>query len=218
MERYFTEGEQESLLRTLKQRCFTPLGRRDEAMTRALVLSGCRLGEFLQVSVGDAIAALHTRYLFIPKEHRKGKRRDHSVFVTRKLDAALRDLLRVRHELAPENCPETDPLIVGRTGAGITVRAWELRFKHAVLAAGLPRGASPHWLRHTRAMNIIESSGSKNPLGLVQSALGHASLSSTGVYTRTPRGELERALEQVDGPRRVSQAALRKAYEGRSAA
>jgi hypothetical protein len=47
--------------------------------------------------------------------------------------------------------------------------------------------------------------------------LGHVSIRSTGVYTRTPREEVEAALVETDGRTgRVTRAALRRAFEGRA--
>jgi site-specific recombinase XerC len=92
-----------------------------------------------------------------------------------------------------------------------------LRFSAWAARAGLPTKASPHWLRHTRAMNVIRRSSAVNPRGVVQSALGHVSIRSTGVYTRTPREEVEAALAETDGRvGRVTRAALRRAFEGRA--
>ncbi len=235
MDRYLTEVEQGRLLDVLKRQAALPLDRRDAAAIRALLHSGARIGEFLKVSLGDALAALQSGYLFIPKEHRKGWNRrervrkdgttfvplppkDHQVFVTEALRADLRELLKVRFELAPDDAPATAPLVVGRSGRGLTVRAFQFRFAEWADRAGLPPKASPHWLRHTRAMNVMRRSTASDPRGVVQSALGHASIRSTGVYTATPREAVEAALTETDvRVGRVTRAVLRRAFEGRAA-
>lgn len=225
MDRYLTEEEQARLLKTLKEAaCRDAYGRRDDAMVRALIHSGLRIGEFSRITVGDALEALKTGYLFIPRENRKGASqglaRDHSVYVTQALRADLGDLLKVRHELRDVDCRVDDRLLVGRAGDSMTVRALELRYKQHATLAGLAR-TSPHWLRHTRAQNIMLRSTARDPRGVVQRALGHSSIKSSGVYTATPREEVEAALREIDAaadPRRVTRAQLRKAYEGRAAA
>lgn len=219
MDRYLTEEEQLRLLATLKERaCADLLGRRDAAVIRALIHSGLRIGEFSRITVGLALTALKTKYLFIPREHRKGQTRDHRCFVTHALRSDLEDLITVRYELRPGDCHESDPLVIGRHGEGMTVRNFELRFAHWAGVAGLPPGVSPHWLRHTRAMNILRRSSARNPLGVVQSALGHESIRSTGVYTATPREEVEAALTETDGRRRLSLREMRQSFEGRARA
>lgn len=218
MDRYLTEVEQGRLLDVLKRQAAVPLDRRDAAAIRALLHSGARIGEFLKVTLGDALAALQSGYLFIPRENRKGQKRDHQVFVTEALKADLHELLKVRFELVPDDAPATAPLVVGRSGRGLTVRAFQFRFAEWADRAGLPPKASPHWLRHTRAMNVMRRSTASDPRGVVQSALGHASIRSTGVYTATPREAVEAALTETDGRvGRVTRAALRRAFEGRSA-
>jgi site-specific recombinase XerD len=225
MDRYLTEEEQARLLKTLKEAaCRDVYGRRDDAMVRALIHSGLRIGEFSRITVGDALEAMKTGYLFVPRENRKGasqgRAKDHSVYLTQALRADIGDLLKVRHELRDMDCRVTDRLLVGRAGDSMTVRALELRYKHHATMAGLSR-TSPHWLRHTRAQNIMLRSTARDPRGVVQRALGHASIKSSGVYTATPREAVEEALNEIDTPAdrgRVTRAQLRRAYEGRAAA
>lgn len=216
MKRYLTEEEQRRLLAEVG-RYASPLARRDAAWIRVLIYSGMRIGEFAQMTVGDAIEALKTGYLFIPREHRKGGRHDHQVLVTDPLRDALRALLAARAEIVggDHTVPETAPLVLSRKNQAMTVRAYEQRVQHWARAAGLPPGASPHWLRHTRAMNIMRRSTSNDPRGIVQAALGHTSISSTGVYTRPSKEDVERDLQLVDGRRRIRREDLRAEYERR---
>ena len=218
MKRYLTEEEQRRLLSTVKQ--FAGVhARRDYAWLRLLIHTGLRVGEFSKMTVGDAAQALKTGYVFIPKERRKGKpenRRDHSVLVTHPVREALRDLLSLR-----EGAELDEALVIsrkkgGRDWSGLTVRAFEQRAEHWVRMAGLPAGISPHWLRHTRAMNIMHNTTSHDPRGVVQAALGHSSIASTGVYTGVTREDLENALHEVDGPKVFRKRDMRRVYEGRA--
>lgn len=218
MDRYLTEAEQERLLAVLKAAgAGDVLARRDDAVVRALTHSGCRIGEFSQVTVGAALAALRSGYLFLPRETRKGGRRDHKVFVTAPLREAIGDLLKVRYEMRRLDCREGDPLVIGRTGAGLSVRSFELRLKQWAVAADIAPDFTPHWLRHTRAMNVMRRSTAKDPRGIVQAALGHESIRSTGVYTTPSREEVEAALTETDGRGRgrVTVRDLRRAFERR---
>lgn len=233
MNRYLTEPEQARLLAVLKQHSGEPLAARDYAWVRALRHSGLRIHEFSLINVGDALAALRTGYLFIPRENRKGWNRteredgkqkkppqDLQTYLTAALREAIADLLKSRYEITQADCRETDALVVSRAGRRMSVRAYQLRLAEWAQLAGLPSGVSPHWLRHTRAMNIMRDSSARDPRGVVQRALGHADIRSSGVYTQTPREEVEAALDEIDQlqPNRVSRAALRRAYEGRVAA
>ncbi|WP_233869307.1 tyrosine-type recombinase/integrase [Paraburkholderia adhaesiva] len=235
MQRYFLLEEQHKLLEVVGG-INTPIARRDHALFRALLHSGCRGGEFLAVTVGATMRALVDNYLFIPREHRKKKtvgegsmRRviadDHSVYVTVPLREALEDLLRAHADTLRAAGLESDsldpdaPLVISREGGALTMRAMQLRFKEWLVTAGLPRHATPHWLRHTRAMNIMRSSSARDPRGVVKSVLGHRSIESTGVYTGVTREEVESALNTVDAAprRRLSLSAKRRVYDAANA-
>ena len=220
LRRYLTTDEQQRLLKAASQPSDI-LARRDAAWLGALLLSGLRITEFSLITLGDAADALVHKYLFIPKERRKGGKTDHRVFVTIALRAALKKLIDVRYEMTGEQDAALDgALVISRQHdrcAPMSVRSFQLRFKHWAALAGLPADASPHWLRHSRAMNIMRNSEASDPRGVAKEALGHASIASTGVYTGVLREELEQALTQTDAikPRRVSLAALRNSFDKR---
>lgn len=211
MERYLPPDEQHALLNAA-HRVNDPLAQRDYHWMSALILSGCRIEEFSLIQVRDVFAALKDNYLFIPKEHRKGGHRDHRVYLTQALRRHLIALVQM-DEPAP-----TRPLVPGRFGAPMTVRQYQLRLKVWAAEAGITGRVSPHWLRHTRAMNIMRGSTAADPRGVVQSTLGHASISSTGVYTQPAREDVEATLDELDShaTRRPSLAALRRGFDRRA--
>ena len=214
MNKYLTEDEQKRLLLILKQTT-GDTARRDDALVRLLINSGLRIGECLRLSVQDAVSAVKSGYLFIPKEYRKGRpgeRRDHEVLVTHSVRLALNDLLALR-----DGAPLDDALVVSRKHGILTVRAFQFRLAHWSRLAGLPAGVSPHWLRHTCAMNIMARTTSNDPLGVVKARLGHSSIRSTEVYARATREKVEAALHEVDGKPRLRLADLRRMHEGRAA-
>lgn len=216
MKRYLTEQQQGELLRTVNAQAGL-LPRRDSAWIRLLQATGMRLNELVTMTAGDAQAALKHGRLFVPKERRKGGRQDHDYLVTEPVRRALLDLLAVRREAGHDEDPAA-PLAMSRKHQGMTARAFEQRMALWSAKAGLGEKVSPHWLRHTRAMNIMRRSTSADPRGVVQGALGHASIASTGVYTRMTKEALDDALRAVDGGGRMSKRALRREYEGRAGA
>lgn len=225
MKRYLTEAQQGELLRTINKHSGL-LARRDSAWVRLLASTGMRLNELVTMTVGDAEAALRTGHLFVPKEHRKGFSRgsakDHSYLVTEPVRRALLDLLAVRREQGhadarPDlDCGGSAPLVMSRKHVGVTARAYEQRCAMWAELAGLGEKVSPHWFRHTRAMNIMRRSTASDPRGVVQAALGHTSIASTGVYTQITKEDMAAALAEVDGQPRLRRRALRRAYDGRA--
>ena len=73
-----------------------------------------------------------------------------------------------------------DALFVNRNGTRLTPRAVQYRIKRWALKLGLNSNVHPHVLRHSFASHLLQSSGD---LRAVQEMLGHASISTTQVYT-----------------------------------
>ena len=73
-----------------------------------------------------------------------------------------------------------DALLVNRNGTRLTPRAIQYRVKRWALKLGLNSNVHPHVLRHSFASHVLQSSGD---LRAVQEMLGHASISTTQVYT-----------------------------------
>jgi integrase/recombinase XerC len=90
---------------------------------------------------------------------------------------ALQAWLAVRDQLAKVD--ET-ALFVGKRGVRITARVVQLRMKQWGIKQGITSNVHPHLLRHSFATHVLQSSGD---LRAVQEMLGHASISSTQIYT-----------------------------------
>jgi integrase/recombinase XerC len=71
-------------------------------------------------------------------------------------------------------------LFLSGRGTRITPRVVQQRLKQHALRAGSPTHVHPHVLRHSFASHLLQSSGD---LRAVQELLGHASITSTQVYT-----------------------------------
>ncbi len=209
--RYLTDEEQRRVLAVLKNQPGL-LAQRDHAWIRLLIETGMRVNELATLTRNQAVQALATGWLVVTKEQRKGKRMGHEYLVTEPVRQCLEKLIALQAELRPalHLPPEmAPPLLWGRCGVvggkvlceHMSVRSFQARMKHWAYLAGLPEGVSPHWLRHTRGVNIIRRSRGNNPLKVAQLALGHASIASTGIYTQMSREEFEQELQLVAGGR-----------------
>ena len=95
--------------------------------------------------------------------------------------AALRAWLAVRPQLLrAEQDTARHALFLSLRGKRMTARMVQVRIKAHALALGIPTDVHPHVLRHSFASHVLQSSGD---LRAVQEMLGHASISSTQVYT-----------------------------------
>ena len=82
--------------------------------------------------------------------------------------------------LCPIALPNDGPLFVGVRGGPLSPRIIQLAMEQLRGALGLPASATPHALRHSFATHLLGRGGD---LRAIQELLGHASLSTTQVYT-----------------------------------
>ena len=162
-----------------------PLAVRDRAILELFYSSGLRLAELVSLNLGDVDADDRT----VRVTGKGGKTR--IVPVGRHALDALAAWLKVRPELAPHG---EAALFVSRNGRRISHRAVQERVNHWARRQGAVTGVHPHMLRHSFATHVLESSGD---LRAVQEMLGHASLSTTQVYTHLDFQHLAHVYDQA---------------------
>lgn len=80
-----------------------------------------------------------------------------------------------------------EPLFLGARGGRLNARMVQLAMERARAVLGLPASATPHALRHAYATHLLAAGGD---LRTIQELLGHASLSTTQVYTAVDQSRL----------------------------
>jgi integrase/recombinase XerC len=104
----------------------------------------------------------------------------------------LRNVLELVQEyvaMCPHPLPAEGPIFVGARGGPLRARIIQLAMERLRGALGLPDSATPHALRHSFATHLLSRGGD---LRAIQELLGHASLSTTQIYTGI---DSERLLE-----------------------
>ncbi|MHB9117699.1 MAG: tyrosine recombinase XerC [Burkholderiales bacterium] len=144
---------------------------RDKAILELFYSSGLRLAEL----VGLGLADVDFDEAIVRVLGKGNKTR--VVPVGQFALAALQAWLPLRLSLA---APEEQALFVGRTGHRLGHRSIQYRLKQWGIKLGLSAKVHPHVLRHSFASHVLQSSGD---LRAVQEMLGHASISTTQVYT-----------------------------------
>jgi integrase/recombinase XerC len=115
---------------------------------------------------------------------------------------AVQDWLAVR----PQAAGATELVFINRTGGPINPRTVQRRLSARALAQGISQPVHPHMLRHSFASHVLQSSGD---LRAVQEMLGHASISSTQIYTHLDFQHLAKVYDAAH-PRARKPAAPRK--------
>ena len=174
-----TLNNQERILLLSQPNKNAPTGLRDLAMISLMLNAGLRASEVLNIFVKDVD---WTSGKLIIK-HGKGKK-DRIVWIN---EQDLNILRQWR-----EKKPDSNLFFTTLKGHMIDDRYLRAMVKRRAENAGISKNVHPHLLRHTFATDLLRST--KN-IRLVQKALGHASLSSTMIYTHVYDEELESALK-----------------------
>jgi integrase/recombinase XerC len=145
---------------------------RDRAMFELLYSSGLRVGELVALDAADGRLDLAQGEVTVTGKGAKTR----TVPVGAQARKALVSWISVRPEMAKAG---EKALFVGARGARISAAVVAARLRRWSAAAGGPR-VHPHMLRHSFATHVLQSS---QDLRAVQEMLGHASISTTQVYT-----------------------------------
>lgn len=144
---------------------------RDHAILELFYSSGLRLAELVSLNLEDLDFADQTVRV-------TGKGNKTRILpVGRHALGAIRNWLPVRLGLAGES---EQALFVSRKGGRLAARSVQARVDRWARSHGSARHLHPHLLRHSFASHLLESSGD---LRAVQELLGHASISTTQIYT-----------------------------------
>jgi integrase/recombinase XerC len=145
------------------------MGARDAALLTLLYGAGLRISEAMGLKRGDVPLGETLSVL--------GKgRKERSIPVLPLVAQALADYAAQ----IPFSGPPSSPLFLSRRGLPMSAREAQLLMQNLRGRLGLAERATPHAMRHSFATHILQGGGD---LRSVQELLGHASLSTTQIYT-----------------------------------
>ena len=150
-------------------------GRRDSALLEFLYGTGARVSETVGLDLGQL--DLIDRIVLVTGKGSKQR----IVPLGQKACDALSRWLPDRLTLVKRGVPG-DPVFLNLRGGRLSRQAvFDIVKKHSVRAGIEPQKVSPHVLRHSAATHMVEAGAD---LRTVQEMLGHATISTTQVYTR----------------------------------
>jgi integrase/recombinase XerC len=158
---------------------------RNTAILSLLYGSGLRISEALGLKRGEAPRGANVALRVTGKG---GKTR--VVPVLPVVADAIGDYLR----LCPYSPGHDGPLFLGARGERLNPRIVQRAMAKLRGALGLPPTATPHALRHSFATHLLANGGD---LRAIQELLGHASLSTTQIYTEVDTARLMDAFEKA---------------------
>jgi len=159
----------------------TVLGRRNYLILEFLYGTGCRVQELCDIKLSDI-----DYFQDVVLIHGKGSKDRYVPLHKRLIDELTEYVLTTRKDLLKQHT--TNALILNNRGNPITSRGIRMIIHNILLQSGENLKVSPHTLRHTFATHLLNNGAD---LRSVQELLGHASLSSTQIYTKVSKETLK---------------------------
>ncbi|MBE6943539.1 MAG: tyrosine recombinase [Ruminococcaceae bacterium] len=160
--------------------CVDAKGFRDKAMLELLYATGMRVTELIDLDIDD-----YNHDLGIIKCHGTKKTRAIPLYPTavRALNAYIRD-----HRNGMLADPEETALFVNVSGSRMSRQGFWKILKHYQDTAHIEKEITPHTLRHSFAVHLLENGAD---LGSLQELMGHSDISSTQLYTQMVNQKLK---------------------------
>jgi integrase/recombinase XerD len=184
-----SEDEIELLLDAV--RGVDPRARRDRAILELLYATGLRISELVGLSLGDL--DLDARLL---RAFGKGSK-ERLVPFGRAALAAIEDWLgpHGRAQFVPpqfQRRSDAEAVFLSARGKRLTRQAAWTVVHNAAIAVGLQDHVTPHVLRHSFATHLLDHGAD---VRVVQELLGHASITTTQIYTKVSQEHLRRVYQ-----------------------
>ncbi|EAQ02816.1 tyrosine recombinase [Pseudooceanicola batsensis HTCC2597] len=154
---------------------------RDAAVVTLLYGCGLRISEALSLTVDDLPLGDSLRI--------RGKGGKERIVP---LIAPARQAVEAYLEIMPHPVTSGAPLFRAIRGGALSARTVQKSMERARMGLGLPATATPHAMRHSFATHLLSAGGD---LRSIQDLLGHASLSTTQVYTGVDTARLMEVYE-----------------------
>jgi site-specific recombinase XerD len=190
----FLEGEE--LDRLLAGPASAPgmVALRDKAILELLFSTGLRVSELANLKI-EQVNLKRDEFTVRGKG---GKLR--IVYLSSTAKEALQNYLAKRRDTSPFLFVSHDRAKKGRAqNIGLTPRSIQRMVEHYAMQAGITKHITPHTLRHTFATDLLMGGAD---IRSVQSMLGHASITTTQIYTHITNAQMKEVHKKFHGKSR----------------
>lgn len=167
---------------------------RDKAILETLFSTGLRVSELASLKI-DQVNLKRDEFTVRGKGDKP-----RIVFLSASAKEWLKKYLDKRHDASPFMFVCHDRAKTGREDSGpLTPRSIERLIQHYAKAAGITKRITPHTMRHTFATDLLMNGAD---IRSVQSLLGHASITTTQVYTHITNQQLKEVHKKFHGQKK----------------
>jgi integrase/recombinase XerD len=157
-------------------------GIRDKAMLELLYATGIRVSELIGIDIDD----IHLDMGFVRCTGKAKKER--IIPIGQTASQALRRYLTESRPLFQTKNHQEQGLFLNHQGKRLTRQGFWKILKKLALEAGIDKDLTPHTLRHSFAVHLLENGAD---LRAVQEMLGHADISTTQIYANVTKLRLK---------------------------
>ena len=162
-----------------------PKGLRDKAMLEVMYATGIRVTELIDLNVEDVNLELGLIKCCSSKKNRA------IPLYPAALKAITQYIRDVRSTMVSD--PAEHALFVNIGGARMSRQGFWKILKHYQAKAGIQKEITPHTLRHSFAVHLLENGAD---LGSLQELMGHSDISSTQMYTHMINQKIKSVYEK----------------------
>lgn len=165
--------------------CVDPKGFRDKAMLEVMYATGMRVSELIDLNIGDISLDQGVIKCTTTKKSR----------IIPIYPAALRALRVYVQEIRDGMLADAteDALFVNVNGSRMSRQGFWKILKHYQETARIEKEITPHMLRHSFAVHLLENGAD---IGSLQELMGHCDISSTQLYTQMVNQKLKSVYEK----------------------
>lgn len=165
--------------------CIDAKGYRDKAMLEVMYATGIRVSELIALDIGDVNLELGIIKCNGPK---KSRAIPLYPAARKALTAYVRD---IRQSMLAD--PGEQALFVNIGGVRMSRQGFWKILKHYQITAHIEKEITPHTLRHSFAVHLLENGAD---IGALQELMGHSDISSTQMYTHMVNQKIKSVYEK----------------------